>query len=159
MLQQKSNSKIFLLIIGILLITNIALLSFLLREPKKTSRQDRRAYIAAFLKNDIGFDEQQLQQFDTLSTHHRENMSSVWEKARGSKGEQFRQLLAGNFTDSAVDAVAEQSARKQKSIEVMMCSHLKNIRLLCKPEQLAKFDSLFPKVLNRRAEERRKTAK
>jgi hypothetical protein len=61
MLQQKSNSKIFLLIIGILLITNIALLSFLLRGAKENFRQDRRAYIAAFLKNDIGFDEQQLQ--------------------------------------------------------------------------------------------------
>ena len=159
MIEQKNKSKIYLLIIGVLLITNIVLLSFLQQEPKQNSRQDRKAYIAAFLKEEIGFDEQQLQAFDTLSTRHREKVSSIWEKARASKGEQFGQLVAGDFTDSAINAVAEQSADKQKAVEVIMCTHLKNIRMLCKPAQLPKFDSLFGKALNKRREGKRKNAK
>ena len=148
MIEQKNKSKIYLFIIGILLLTNIVLLVFLQQEPKRNFHQDRKAYIAAFLKDEIGFDQQQLQQFDTLSTHHRETMGRMWEKARGSKSEQFRQLAAGKFTDSAINAVAEQSANKQKGVELIMCTHLRNIRMLCKPEQLPKFDSLFGKVLS-----------
>ncbi|MEO6723487.1 MAG: Spy/CpxP family protein refolding chaperone [Ferruginibacter sp.] len=156
MVEQKIRSKIYLLIIGILLLTNILLLVFLRQQPTQNFHQDRRAYIAAFLKDEIGFDQQQLQQFDTLSKNHRERMSRIWEKGRGSKGEQFRQLAAGNFTDSVINAVAEQSANKQKAVEVIMCTHLRNIRTLCKPEQLSKFDSLFGKVFNRRGEGKKK---
>jgi periplasmic protein CpxP/Spy len=159
MLQQQNKSKIFLFIIGILLLTNFVLLFFFLQEPKKDSHLDRRAYIAAFLKDEIGFDQNQLKQFDTLSSHHRENMKNIWDKTRIPKGEQFRQLAAGQFTDSAIDAVAEQSAKRQKTVELMMCAHLKNIRLLCKPEQLPKFDSLFGEALNKSRDPKKRAAK
>ena len=159
MLQSQNKSKVFLFIIGILLLTNFALLFFFLQEPKRDSHLDRRAYIAAFLKNEIGFDQNQLQRFDTLSAHHRENMKGVWDKTRIPKGEQFRQLVAGQFTDSAINAVAEQSANRQKTVEVMMCTHLKNIRSLCKPEQLSKFDALFGDALNKSRDPKKRDTK
>jgi hypothetical protein len=159
MLQQQNKSKVFLFIIGILLLTNFALLFFFLKEPKRDSHLDRRAYIAAFLKDEIGFDQNQLQRFDTLSAHHRENMKTAWDKTRIPKGEQFRQLVAGEFSDSAINSVADQSARRQKTVELMMCTHLRNIRLLCKPEQLQKFDSLFGEALNKSRDPKKRNVK
>jgi hypothetical protein len=52
--------------------------------------------------------------------------------------------------------VADQSAASQKMMELQMFNHLKNVRMLCKPEQLPKFDSLFVKILNKRGGEGRK---
>ena len=69
---------------------------------------------------------------------------------RSTKEKQFKELAAVNFSDSAMNAVADRSAATQKTMELKMFNHLRNIRLLCKPEQLPKFDSLFGKVLNRR---------
>ena len=80
----------------------------------------------------------------------------MFENLRGSKDNQFKQLTAGNFNDSIMTSVADQSAASQKIMELQMFNHLKSIRMLCTPEQLPKFDSLFVKILNRRGGEGRK---
>src|SRR5665647_869354 len=157
MINNQNKSKVFLVIIAILLIANIAMLAFFLQKKgsgKQGGRPDRKAFIANFLKKDIGFNQQQLIQYDTLSNRHRKKISSLFENVRNNKNEQFQQLLAGDFSDSAINVVADQSAASQKIMEVQMFNHIKSIRLLCTPEQLPKFDSLFIKVFNRRSEER-----
>jgi len=159
MINTASKSKVLLLIIAILVIANIAMLSFVLQRkdpPHQPNRPDRKAYISAFLKDDLGFDQQQLEQFDTLSNRHRTNMGTMFDKIRNNKTEQFRQLVNGNFTDSAINAVADQSLTRQKEIEIRMFNHIRNIRLLCKPDQVARFDAEFGKILARRNDGKRK---
>lgn len=159
MINKQNRSKVFLVIIGILLFANIAMLSFFLMKKdngRNDKRPDRKAMIADFLKKEIGFNEAQLQQYDTLSDRHRENMKKMFENSRSTKDNQFKQLTSGNFNDSIMNSVADQSAASQKIMELQMFNHLKSIRMLCTPEQLPKFDSLFVKVLNRRGGEGRK---
>lgn len=159
MMEKQNRSKVFLVIIGILLIANIAMLSFFLMKKdngRNEKRPDRKAMIADFLKKEIGFNETQLQQYDTLSDRHRDNVRKMYDNHRSSKDNQFKQLAASNFSDSIINNVADQSAASQKIMELQMFNHLKNIRALCTPEQLPKFDSLFVKILNRRGGEGRK---
>ena len=159
MINKQNRSKVFLLIIGILLIANIVMLSFFIMKRdsgKPDRRPDRKAMIADFLKKEIGFNEVQLKQYDILSDKHREGIKEMFDSLRSSKDNQFKQLSAGNFSDSVMNSVADQSAASQKIMELQMFSHLKNIRMLCTPEQLPKFDSLFVKILNRRGGEGRK---
>ena len=159
MINKQNRSKVFLAIIGILLVANIAMVSFFLLKKdggKREKRPDRKTMIAGFLKNEIGFSAAQLQQYDTLSDNHRESIKDMFDSLKSSKDKQFKQLAAGNFSDSVINIVADQSAVSQKIMELNMFNHLKNVRLLCKPEQLPKFDSLFVKILNRRGGEGRK---
>ena len=159
MINKQNRSKVFLTVIAILLVANIAMLTFFLMKKdngRNEKRPDRKTVIADFLKKEIGFNEAQLQQYDTLSDKHRENMKKMFENLRGSKDNQFKQLTSGNFTDSIITSVADQSAASQKIMELQMFNHLKSIRMLCTAEQLPKFDSLFVKVLNRRGGEGRK---
>jgi periplasmic protein CpxP/Spy len=162
MINYQNRSKVFLVIIAILLIANIALLAFFLEKKgpdKQPDRQDRKAFIANFLQKEIGFNQQQLLQYDTLSIRHREKISRQFENIRNNKTGQFKQLVAFDFSDSSINMVANQSTASQKIIEVNMFNHIKSIRLLCTPEQLPKFDSLFIKVFNRRGEGRKKAEK
>lgn len=159
MMEKQNRSKVFLVIIGILLIANIAMLSFFLMKKdngRNENRPDRKAMIADFLKKEIGFNQAQLQQYDTLSDRHRDNVRKMYDNHRSSKDNQFKQLAASDFSDSIINNVADQSAASQKIMELQMFNHLKNIRALCTPEQLPKFDSLFVKILNRRGGEGRK---
>ena len=58
MINKQNRSKVFLLIIGILLIANIVMLSFFIMKKdsgKPERRPDRKAMIADFLKKEIGF--------------------------------------------------------------------------------------------------------
>lgn len=159
MIKEQNRSKVLITIIGILLVANIALVSFFLFKNdgiKYEKRSDRITMITNFLKKEIGFSADQLQQYDTLSNKHRENMKAMFDSLRSSKGKQFKQLTAGDFSDSVINRVADQSALSQKLMELHMFNHLKSIRNLCTPSQLPKFDSLFVKILNRRTGEGRK---
>ena len=159
MINTQNKSKIFVAIIIMLMIANIVLVSLFLmkKDPgRRDKHEDRKAMIANFLKNEIGFSTAQLQQYDTLSNNHRDHIKKMFDSLRSSKDKQFKQLAAGNFTDSVMNAVADQSAISQKTMELQMFNHLKNVRQLCTPDQLPRFDSLFPKVLNRRGGEGRK---
>lgn len=150
----KDNSKkIFILIIAILLVANSALLVLYFQQSSSQMqhfRQDRKAYIAAFLKKDIGFSQDQLLKFDTLSDNHRKKISLLFDQQRENKSVQFKELVTGNFSDTTINTVAEASAAIQKKAEVLLFIHMKNIRLLCTPQQLPSFDTLFVKVLTRR---------
>lgn len=153
MMKPQNRSKVLLTIIGILLVANIALIAFFMTKKdgsKKEKRPDRRAMIAKFLKTEIGFDTVQLQQYDTLSLAHKVKMKTMFDSARITKDRQFKELTASDFSDSMMNIIADRSAQSQKIMELQMFNHLKNVRLLCKPEQLPKFDSLFVKMLNRR---------
>jgi protein CpxP len=160
MINKQNRSKVFLTIIGILLVANIALVSFLLLrkdgDRHEAQHPDRKAIIANFLKTEIGFDAAQLQQYDTLSDRHRENMKKMMDSLRSPKEKQFKELAAANFSDSAMNAMANKSATTQITMELQMFNHLKRIRLLCTPAQLPKFDSTFWKVLSKKGNEGRK---
>ena len=156
MINKQNRSRVFLLVIAILLIANIAMLTFFLLKKdgdRPGKRPDRKAMISGFLKKEIGFSEVQLKQYDTLSNIHRDNIRKMFEGLRSTKDKQFKQLTEGNFSDSVINLVADQSAASQKIMELQMFNHLKSIRLLCTPEQRPRFDSLFSKVLNRRGGE------
>jgi periplasmic protein CpxP/Spy len=158
----KNKSKAFLLIIAILLIANISLLAFFLQKRESNdygTRADRKAFISNFLKKEIGFNQSQLLQYDTLSNRHREKMSTFFENMKNNKNEQFKQLVTSNFSDTTINKLAEQSTVSQKIMEVQLFNHIKSIRSLCTQGQLPAFDSLFSKVFNRRGDGRKKMVK
>ena len=153
MINKQNRSKVFLVIIAILLVANIAMVSFFLLKKdggKRDKKPEWKTVISGFLKNEIGFDTVQLKQYESLSDRHKDNMKKLMDSLRSTKEKEFKELAAVDFSDSAMNTVADRSAATQKTIELKMFNHLRNIRLLCKPEQLPKFDSLFGKVLNRR---------
>jgi Spy/CpxP family protein refolding chaperone len=162
MINNQNKSKIFLIIIAILLVANIAMLSFFLQKKgtdNGTHRPDRKTFVANFLKDEIGFTTQQLAQYDSLSNEQQQKMKALFDTMRNNKTQQFKQLAAGNFTDSAINMVANQSAAAQQIMEVQMFHHIKAARQLCTPQQQHAFDSLFVKVFNHRGEARKKATK
>lgn len=148
-----TKSKLYLLIIGMLLISNMALLFFYTEkkeEHKKDKRGDRGAMIKEFLQTAIGFNEQQLQQFDTLNIRHREKMKAAFDAVRINRMQHFKYLGANGFADSAIAAVINTSAEKQKVMELQMLQHFAAIRQICTLQQQIKFDSLCYKIWDKR---------
>lgn len=153
MINTQNRSKFYLAVIAILLITNIVILVLFLqkKDPEKQgARPDRKAFITNFLQKEIGFDHQQLLQYDALSDAQQKLVSSQFDSIRNNKNLQFKQLADQDFNDSAIAAIADKSSESQKVMAISMFTHIKKIRQLCTPEQLPKFDSLFIKIFSRR---------
>lgn len=157
----QTKSKLFLLIIAILLLTNIAMLFFVFNKDKdggKKPQFDRNAAAKEFLQKDIGFTPQQLQQYDTLAKQHREKMKSNFEDMRKAKELLFKEVGTQAFSDSAIKQAITKSAEKQKGMEAQFYSNMMEVRKLCTAEQLPKFDSLFYKMWShkpKKAEEKK----
>ena len=149
----QTKSKLYIFIIGILLITNIAMLLFFLGgkhdAPKGASRgggDKGPAMMKDFLKKDVGFDDQQIQLYDTLSKQHRERTKADFDALKVNKEQQFKELGSKGFSDTAIAEMVNRSAEKQKIMEAKMLNYFASVRKLCTPDQQPKFDSLFYKI-------------
>jgi len=147
-MQTQSKTKAFLLIIGILLIANLAELSFFIlrKEPHK----DRAAAMSEYLKNEIGFSTSQMQQYDSLNAQHGEQMKASMDELRNKRQQDFKQVANDGFSDSAINNIVLQSVDKQKVIELQLFQYIKAIRSICTPDQQAIFDTSFYKVMERK---------
>ena len=147
----QSRPKWLLLLVAILIITNAASLYFLFyRQPSSSHTQERRSAILSFLKSDVGFTDVQLHQFDSLSNLHRESSKPLYDKSAGVKINILLKAASQSFSDSAINLAAQSISEEQDKFETLMLQHLRNIRALCTPEQLPRFDSGFYKLIVKR---------
>ncbi len=149
----QTKSKLFLLIIAILLLTNVAMLYFLFSKDggvKPPAKNSRDAAAKEFLQKEIGFTAEQMQQYDTLARQHREKMKVTFDDMRNSKEQQFKDIGRNSFSDSSIAEAITLSSGKQKMMEMQFYNHMLEVRRICTAEQLPKFDSLFYKMWSRK---------
>lgn len=154
----QAKSKLFLLIIVVLLISNFGML-YLLNSHKDPGKNRGRGWdtmLKEFLQKDIGFSDAQLLQYDTLSKQQKEDMKGSFSGMKNRKEQQLKNLGSSAFSDSAISVAVEQSAEGQKIMERKMLTNLVAIRKLCTADQLPKFDSLIYKAWSRKPDNKKK---
>jgi len=155
-MKPQSKNRLWVLITAVLLLANIGLLAYIVwgRQPAK-KMQERGKFMAAFLKNDLGFTDEQMKKFDSLRNSHRENSKSMFDEFRAAKSKNLRELGEAGFSDSAIIRTASLTAQQQQLLEVQMLTNLKSIRELCTAEQRIKFDTGYYKVMTRGKEKKK----
>jgi protein CpxP len=145
----KKRSLVFIIIF--LLLTNIGVLGYFLWYKKlpKNPSSDKRNGIALALQKDVGFDDQQVAEYRILKEKQWASIKPMFEEMRKAKDSLYRLLSNENANDSLVYATAEVIAQKQKTIDLQAFTHFKQIRALCKPEQLVKYDSLVQRLVRK----------
>lgn len=147
-MNKTNGNKILLGIIAFLIVTNLVVVGlWWAAAHKETSLPKRTSPMADYLRTDLGFSDIQMRKFDTIKAQQRTDAKKLYGKIKIEKSEIYRELAAGDFSDSALVAAADFSSEKQKRLEMMMLMHLREIRNLCNPDQLVKFDSGFYKVM------------
>ncbi len=147
---ENTKTKTLIAIIVFLLATNIAILVFFLFVDKPGKKMhSREVGIATFLKKDINFDDKQMTAYQLLKDSHIKNIKPVFDSIRYSKDIFYNLLYQPGISDSVVKNKAVIIGNIQANLEVNMLAHLKNVRNLCTPDQLPKFDSLIKNVVQR----------
>ncbi|MDB5202090.1 MAG: hypothetical protein JWQ27_1499 [Ferruginibacter sp.] len=145
----QSKNKTLLFIIGILLLTNIVLVWMMLSGKPQDKRPERKSPMSAYLKSEVGFSPAQLVAVDSIKSRHRRDVKLLFDNMRNDKEQAFKALGKNGFSDSAINSAATYSASQQQALEIKMLSHLRDIRNVGTPEQKAKFDTGFYKVMIR----------
>jgi len=147
-----ARNKIYVLLIGILLLSNLALVAFFVAnkpEKKEVKKEKPGGYMKEALKNEVGFDDQQMATFDDMAAKHKQQMRPLFEDISKTK-ESFYHLLTQPATpDSLLNSAAREIGEKQRLLDLKIFTHFQNIRELCTPEQRPKFDTLVQRVVHR----------
>ena len=151
---ENSSNKIFIIIIALLLIANIATLTLLLTGKK--SKPEHPGRMRTFLKTEAGFTEKQLQDFDSVRADYKAQAKILLDRMQHDKQANLQQLAGSDFSDSVLVRAATAAAGDQQKVEMNMLEHLRRIRNLCTAPQRAVFDTGFYKILSKAAEEQKK---
>jgi len=151
-MEKRTSNRTLIIIIAILLVANIATIGLLLfgkGDARLADKDDRKTAMRNYLKDSLKFSDAQLVQFDTIKSRHRELVKGIFDSVRADKNAILKQLGSEGFPDSSLAGAAEAAASQQKLVELQMLRHLKEVRMLCTPEQLKSFDTGFYKIMNR----------
>lgn len=150
-MQTVTKNRSLVSIIIILLISNIAILIFFLflSGDRKSHTRDNRNGIATFLQKDLGFNKQQMDEYQKLREEHVKTAAPLFDDIRSAKDSFYNLLYTDTVADSIVNKAAAVIGEKQMTLDMQMFQHLKKVRSLCTADELPKFDSLFKKVVER----------
>jgi Spy/CpxP family protein refolding chaperone len=141
------NKLTFLSIVTILLlVSNILLVVFInFRKPSppmhRGPHQGPRNEMIEILK----LDNQQITQLDSLIQIHRNSVDSKMEKITEAKQELYNSLKT-EISDSLENALLDTITNEFKQLEKLHLAHFKDIKKICKPEQMNNYNELTGKL-------------
>lgn len=143
-MNNSAKIKSLVTIVIFLLITNVAMLIFFLVVSKPADKRQKNHEPNGMynsLQNDVGFNKDQLDQYQALRKVQRDKARPMFSALRTSKKDFYYLMYSSTTSDSLINAYADSIGQRQKNLDMQMFSYFKSIRNICKPEQLPKFDS------------------
>ena len=142
-----TRNRILLAIIGALLLINLIVGLFFFNH--KCAEEQRGPGFTERLKKEVGFTPEQMKIFEPKKKAFWERMHQRFEEMKRTKENFYYQLYDPSIPDSVIRSKAEAIGNEQKEIDLQVIKHFKDIRTLCTPEQLPKYDSLLPLIIKR----------
>jgi periplasmic protein CpxP/Spy len=146
-----TRNKTLLFIIAILLLTNIAMLVFFMK-CNKPHEENKRIGFTERLKKEVGFTPEQIAVFEPKKKAFWDNMRKRFDNIKKTKEDFYYQLYNPSIPDSIITGKAEVIGDQQKELDLFVIRHFKEVRTLCTPEQLPKYDSVLPYIIKRMTE-------
>lgn len=148
------RNRNLLIIIGVLLLTNIAVLVYFLgaKKPARTDteiNERERSSVAEMLQKEVGFNEEQTAQYKLLKEKQKQTIRPMYDDMRKAKDSLFRLLSYPGTSDSLLNKVSDAIAQKQKTLDLQTFNHFKRVRTLCTPGQQPKYDSMVLRMFSK----------
>ena len=131
------KSKLLTIAVFALLLLNLGTLGFLVfgKTPAMPPHGPHREPKYQIIEQ-LHFDTTQQQQYEKLILGHREAISQIEEHIHMAKNRLYLQLLKDQTDNKAKDSLIDVHATYQKQIEQTHFNHFRDIKKICKPEQL-----------------------
>jgi periplasmic protein CpxP/Spy len=147
-MNQLSRNKVLLTIIAILLITNIVMLVLFLK-MKPHIQEPKRLGFTEKLRTQVGFSPQQMAVFEPKKTIFWKRVRERSAEIKKTKEDFYKFMYDPSVPDSVLEAKADIIGEQQKDLDLFVIRHFKEIRTLCTQDQLPKYDSLLPPLIER----------
>ena len=149
------NHKLLLLIIGVLLVANIALLYLYVfnKEKKQPHRQlterEMRDKAKQKVVDEVGFTAEQATVYDSLRNQQFKVMKPLFKGITQSKEDFFSLIYQEGVNDSMLNSYASKIGEKQMELDVSTFHYFQSIKALCTEDQKPKMDSFIKQIVKR----------
>jgi periplasmic protein CpxP/Spy len=146
------RTEFLLLIIGLLVILNLATVSFIWKHrPPGPFRShpsgppSERPDPAGFMVRELGFDSAQQKAFETLRGQFMAQMHEYRQTIGACRDQLVGQLANGDAAQ--VKTTAAKIGKAQQQMELATYEHFRKVRALCRGKQKEKFDAIIGQTL------------
>jgi len=131
--------RFYQLLVGMLLLLNGLLWvgAYLRRPPHSPHDRPRQIVIER-----LQFNDQQIKQYDVLIQQHRQKIRIKDSTIRSLKNQLYALTTITPPKQTTVDSLTTLIGEQQKAIEIIHYQHFTDIRTLCQPQQLPRFEQL-----------------
>lgn len=151
------RQKWLLLLVAILLVTNIITLSIYwsMKTPdhsKPSQGQgdgDRQRRMGQFMVNELKLDKNQEVVYWKLRDSMVSRQKPLMDSIRNTKKRFFDLLKDPTPADSVLQENANEIGLLQKQLDLITFQHFQQVRALCNPDQVLKFDTVVKEIVNR----------
>lgn len=147
---KSSTNKILTIAVVLLLLTNIALVVYMLSGKKHgPGKPPSRPSTSEMLARELNMTEAQKTQHQQLREDHLKNIRPLFDSIRMAKTALYNLLKDSTASDSLVNVYTRQISDKQVAIEKMTFAHFQRVRQLFTPDQQPRFDEFVQKMMQR----------
>ena len=136
----KKNILLYSILI-VLLLANGFFISQNIGGPDRGDRRGKGP--ESFISKQLDLDASQQQQYQKLTSTHREAMKSIDTDIRVLKDEFFSNISNESITTLEIDSIASLISDKEKLKDIEVFNHFKALRAICNDEQKAKFNAIM----------------
>ena len=142
------NHSFLLLVIGVLLVANIALLYFYFNKGKKPSHPPPLSAKQKII-DEVGFTAEQATVYDSLRNQQFKVMKPLFKGITQSKENFFSLIYQEGVSDSTLNSYASKIGEKQMELDVSTFHYFQSIKALCTEEQKPKMDTFIKQIVKR----------
>jgi periplasmic protein CpxP/Spy len=110
--------------------------------PKKLGFTDK-------LKNDVGFSAEQMSVYVQRRDKFWASVRQQFDSIKETKINFYHLMYDPSVPDSVLEWRADSIGKQQQKLDLFVVRHFKDIRKICTHEQLPKYDSLLPALIDR----------
>jgi len=149
---KNSNNKILSVAVVLLLITNIALVIFLMNGKGRNDGKrigGGKGDPSEMMAKELGMTEQQIKEHKQLKEEHFKTIKPFYDSLRAARSAFYALIKDAGVSDSTIAAYSQRINERQAEIDKLTFNHFKRVRNLFTPEQQPKFDEFVQKMMQR----------
>ncbi len=152
------QNRFLTLVVFLLVIFNVSMMTIMwLGRPLRPERPgnpprpgQEQADIQKLIRDELGFDDQQIEEYLKMRREHRNQVRRLGEEIRQIKKQMFDEVLQDNPQPELSDSLLSLAQNKQAQIEKLTFQHFLDLKKLCRADQKDKLKRLMFELFRRK---------
>jgi protein CpxP len=147
----RNSNKILTIAVVLLLITNIALVLFMVMDKKSAKKgPPNREEAFNMMAKELNMTEDQQKTYKLQKENFFKNNKGVFDSLRAARTAFFKLVKEPVVSDSLLDVYSQRITDRQAAIDKLTLAHFRAQRNLFTPEQQPKYDTFVQKMMSPR---------